>query len=331
MQGAIWISALLLITQSGCGAADDLDDERGSGASCPDASSSAIELVTATGSIHGTLELPSGCGRPPVVLVHAGSGPTDRDGNGPSLRTDGYELVAEGLAARGIASVRYDKRGVGESAAAAPAREQDLTFEMYVEDAVAWVDMLAADARFEGVTVAGHSEGSLIGMLAAAKSPARGFVSLAGAGRPAAEVLREQLEQRLSGALLDDAEAILDHLEAGHLVSDVPKELEPIFRPSVQPYLISWFQYDPAQEIGALSIQAAIVQGTTDVQVSVQDAQRLAEAKPDADLVIVEGMNHVLKEATLSQASQMRTYTDPSLPVVPLVIDTISVHARDNP
>lgn len=293
------------------------------GETCPEASASPIVLETATGVIDGTLQLPAGCGPFPVVLIHAGSGPTDRDGNSALAVNDSLKLFALGLGERGFASVRYDKRGVGESQAASPQREQDLRFEMYVDDAAAWVHKLAADHRFSRVTFAGHSEGSLIGMLAATKSPVAALVSIAGAGRPLGDVLREQLAEAYSGRLLDEINAILDALEAGNEVPHVSPELLDLFRPSVQPYLISVLNYDPAAAIAALTIPTAIVQGTTDIQVSVADAHLLAAAYPEASLIIVQGMNHVLKEATLSWPSQLETYTDPSIPVIPALFDAL--------
>ncbi|MDC0669549.1 serine aminopeptidase domain-containing protein [Nannocystis radixulma] len=291
---------------------------------CPAASASPIVLETATGDLDGTLQMPAGCGPFAVVLIHAGSGPTDRNGNNPLLpgTNDSLKLVAAGLAERGVASVRFDKRGVAASHAA-ELDEEDLRFETFVADAAAWVGKLAADGRFTGVTIAGHSEGSLIGMMAAKQSPAAAFVSIAGLGRPAGEVLREQLGAQLSGELLDEADAILDALEAGVEVEEVPPELYELFRPSVQPYLISYLHYDPSVEAASLAIPAAIIQGTTDIQVSVEDAELLAAAAPDAQLTIIEGMNHVLKAATLEPASQWAAYTDPSLPVVPALFDAL--------
>ncbi|MFY0542011.1 alpha/beta hydrolase [Nannocystis pusilla] len=168
-------------------------------ARCPGAKSEPIVLATPTGDIEGSLLLPAGCSPFEVVLIHAGSGPTDRDGNSVNMVNDALKLLAEGLAERGVATVRFDKRGVAASTAAGPASERDLRLETYADDAAAWVELLAEDERFRGVTIAGHSEGALIGMLAAQRSPAVAFVSLAGPERPAAELLREQLAVRLRG------------------------------------------------------------------------------------------------------------------------------------
>jgi hypothetical protein len=269
--------------------------------------------VTA-GAIHGTLLLPADVSKPvPVVLIIAGSGPTDRDGNNPIIpgHNDSLKMLATDFAMNGIASLRYDKRGIGQSAVPGQ-KESDLRFDTYVDDAVAWCNQLH-EKRFSGVVIAGHSEGSLIGMIAARKCGAAGFISLEGAGFPAADILRTQLKGRLPEQLQADNERILKSLEAGRTVDDVPQTLISLYRASVQPYLISWFKYEPANEIAALKIPVLIVQGTTDVQVSMADAKRLAGANPKAKLVTIEGMNHILKMVSGDIQAQLPSYGDPKL------------------
>ncbi len=293
-----------------------------------------ITLKTATGDIFGTLLVPPGSGRHPVVLIIAGSGPTDRDGNsqaavapGKTLHTDSYKLLATALAAKGIASVRYDKRGVAASATAmAGMNENDYRFDMGIDDAAGWIRMLRSDPRFTKIIVVGHSEGSLVGMIAAQRVSADGFVSLEGAGRPAADVIREQLLARgVPGAMF---ESILDTLSVGKTVEGTPPALAALFRPSVQPYLISWFKYDPAAEIKKLPYPTLVIQGTHDVQVSEKDADLLATA-PRAKLLTIDGMTHVLKMGTADAATQAATvYSDPTIPIVPEVVSAISAYVN---
>ena len=286
----------------------------------------SVSLATPTGVLHGTLLTPqASVERVPVVLLHAGSGPTDRDGNSPLLAgaNNSLKLLAEALATLGIASLRFDKRGIAASRAAG-AREEDLRFDTLIEDAVAWIQMLRSDPRFSTITVVGHSEGSLIGMVAARRGEADAFVSIAGSGRLAQDVIREQLGQQLSPTMMAGAGRGLDALAAGRFADSTPPGLESLFRRSVQPYLMSWFRYDPAKEIAALSVPVLIVQGTTDLQVSVADARLLAAAAPNAKLLLVDGMNHVLKLASGDRTAQMRSYGDPSLPVAPLLIAAIA-------
>jgi pimeloyl-ACP methyl ester carboxylesterase len=277
------------------------------------------DVAPADNALHSTLLLPKESDKlMPIVLLLSGSGPTDRNGNSSMLpgKNNSLQMLAEGLASNGIASLRYDKRGVGESTKAMVA-ESDLRFETYVDDAVAWCEQLHKDKRFSAVVIAGHSEGSLIGMLAAKRCNPGGYISIAGAGRAAADILRTQLAGKLPPELATQSDAILKNLEAGKTTENTPPELFAIYRPSVQPYLISWFRYDPAKSIAALTIPVLIVQGTTDLQVGVDDAKRLAAANPKAKLLLIEGMNHVLKEVPPDREKQIASYSNPDPRLAP--------------
>jgi pimeloyl-ACP methyl ester carboxylesterase len=291
-------------------------------------------LETTSGKIYGTLEIPAGVGPFPVVLIIAGSGPTDRDGNSAGLpgKNNSLKLLAAALLSEGIATLRYDKRGIAASAAAAP-KEDEMHFETLVDDASAWLGQLQDDPRFNTVTIIGHSEGSLIGMIAARDSGADAFISLEGPGCPAQETLLTQLGEQLPPPLLDGAKTVVGSLAAGQEVPALPPPLAEtpalanLFRPTIQPYLISWFRYDPAQIVAELQMPVLIVQGTTDLQVSVDDAQQLVVARPGAKLVLIHGMNHVLKEAPAERGANIETYSDANLPLayglVPEIVDFI--------
>lgn len=289
------------------------------------AAETPITLDTPTGQLAGTLELPAGADKPRVALLIAGSGPTDRDGNSSMIpgRNDSLKLLAAGLADAGIATVRYDKRGIGGSHAAGSA-ESALRFEMFVDDAAAWIARLKADPRFASVAVIGHSEGSLIGMLAAQQASAAAFVSIAGIADGASTLMRKQLEGKLPPELEKESERILVSLESGVVVDPVPPALATLFRPSVQPYLISWFKYVPAQRIAELTMPVLVVQGNTDIQVDVVQANRLHGARPGAKLEIIPGMNHVFKHVRAVPELQVASYGDPSLPVSPLLVKSIA-------
>lgn len=289
------------------------------------AAETPITLDTPTGQLAGTLELPAGADKPRVALLIAGSGPTDRDGNSSLIpgRNDSLKLLAAGLAEAGIATVRYDKRGIGGSHAAGSA-ESALRFEMFIDDAAAWIARLKADPRFASVAVIGHSEGSLIGMLAARQADAAAFVSIAGIADGASTLMRKQLEGKLPPELEKESERILVSLESGAVVDPVPPALATLFRPSVQPYLISWFKYVPAQRIADLTMPVLIVQGNTDIQVDVVQANRLHGARPGAKLEIIPGMNHVFKHVRAVPELQVASYGDPSLPVSPLLVKSIA-------
>jgi uncharacterized protein len=295
-------------------------------------SDTTLTLDTPTGKLVGTLVVPSGSAAVPLVVIIAGSGPTDRNGNSPLLpgANNSLKMLAEGLAAHGIASLRYDKRGIGESAKAMVS-EASLRFDMYADDAAGWINRLRADPRFSTITVIGHSEGSLLGMLAAQRAKADGYVSIAGAGRAADKVLREQLGKQLPPDLLAFSNKALDAMIAGHTVDSVPPSLAALFRPSVQPYMISWLRVDPQVEIARLDIPVLIVQGTLDAQVMVSDAQDLAKAQPKAKVLTIDGMNHVFKRVPADPASQQKSYSDPTIPAAPELIDGIAAFVKSVP
>lgn len=285
--------------------------------------STAVSLPTDRAPLHGTLLAPS---EPrAAALIIAGSGPTDRDGNSPlGVSASSYRLLAEGLAAHGVATVRTDKRGIAASAFAG-GREEDLRFTDYADDARAWA---AETARLTGQPCAwliGHSEGALVALVAASRDDEAicGLVLLSGAGRPIGVVLREQLAG-VPEPFLGQALAILAELEAARPVAEVPPQLAALFRPSIQPYMISWLPLDPAALVAAYDGPVMIGHGTTDIQVGVADAQALAAARPDATLKIWGGVNHLLKIAPADRVANAATYGNPNLPLAPGVVDDIA-------
>ncbi|ATD63985.1 alpha/beta hydrolase [Janthinobacterium svalbardensis] len=289
-----------------------------------------VALAVAGGVLHGTLSMPDRQGKVPVVLLHAGSGPTDRNGNSAMLpgQNNTLRMLADALARNGIATLRYDKRGIGASASAG-LREADLRLDDYIDDATAWLRQLRADPRFTNVLMAGHSEGALIAMVACQKAQLDGCVLIAGAGKALDDILRVQLKPRLPPDLYAQNERILLALKRGERVSDVPPALLALYRPSVQPYLISSLKVDPRAAVGALRMPVLILQGATDLQVSVADAQALSAAAPAARLVIVPGMNHVLKMVSGDLAQQMPSYGDPALPLAPALVDAVTAFVQE--
>ena len=265
-------------------------------AQSPAAVSTDITIEVTDGQLGATLLHPDGAGPWPVVLILAGSGPVDRDGNIASFpgKNNSLRQLAEGLAAQGVASLRADKRGVGGSASAGLS-ERDLRFNHYIDDAARWSSWLQNDSRFSSVSIAGHSQGAQVGMRAAWLTGADGFVSLAGPGRPILEVLKEQLHDSLSIRVRVKANAIIDALAEDRLVPDPPTELTIIFRTSIQEFLISWQHQNPQQEIARLSCPVSIIQGLADLQVSELDARLLHEAKPNATLLLLPGISHIFK------------------------------------
>lgn len=280
-----------------------------------------VILKTASGDLEGTLISSSSNSSKTIALIIAGSGPTDRDGNNPAMMNNSLKMLANELDKNGINSLRYDKRGIGKSRQAG-LKETDLRFENYINDVKAWTNYLRNELRFNNIIVIGHSEGSLIGMIASQSNNVSKFISIAGAGQSADKIIREQLKSQPMSITIP-ANTILDKLVKGETVSDVPPILSSLLRPSVQPYIISWFKYDPQKEIAKLKIPVLIIQGTTDIQVGTDDANRLAKALPKAKLVIIEGMNHIMKQAPADRQMNILTYTQPDLALNKELIDAI--------
>lgn len=283
-----------------------------------------VTLPTEPAPLHGTLLTPEDPRAVAVILP--GSGPTDRDGNSPlGVAAGTYRLLAEGLAGEGIATLRADKRGIARSASAALS-EADLRFSDYVEDARAWAAEAAARTGQPCAWLIGHSEGALVALAATSDDHPGvcGLVLLSGAGRPARVVLEEQLGPQLPEPLRSQAFHALAELEAGRTVADTPPMLAALLRPSVQPYMISWLQLDPAALIAAWDGPVMIGQGVTDLQTTVADARAMAGARPDAKLVLWDGVNHVLKLAPADQTANIAAYSDPTLPLAPGVVDDVA-------
>jgi pimeloyl-ACP methyl ester carboxylesterase len=158
-------------------------------------------------------------------------------------------------------------------------------------------------------------------MIAAERTKVSALISVSGAGYPIDQIVQEQLKDKLSFELLEESNKIIDSLKMGKTVLDVNQNLLFLFRPAIQPYLISWMQYDPAKEISKLKIPVLIIQCTTDLQVTVDDAKLLSVSKPDAKLMLIDNMNHVLKESDSDIQKNMATYNKPDLPLKPGLVD----------
>jgi pimeloyl-ACP methyl ester carboxylesterase len=288
---------------------------------------SYVEARGPLGPLKGTMVSPAATA--PVVLIIPGSGPTDRDGNNPmGVKASTYRLLAEGLAKRGIGSVRIDKRGMFASAAAVPDGNA-VTIEDYAADVRAWVASIRERTGRKCVWVAGHSEGGLVALAAAGSVPEIcGLILISAPGRRLGDVMRAQLRANPANApVLDDALSAIGKLEAGQTVdvSSFHPALQNLFAPQVQKFLISLFSFDPADLLRRETKPVLILQGENDLQVGAEDARRLAEARPAAKLVLLPQVNHVLKEVSANNpAANMAAYADPSLPLAPGVVDAIA-------
>lgn len=271
----------------------------------------------------------------PILLMIPGSGPTDRDGNNVlGVKAAPLRLLAEGLAARGIASVRVDKRGMFASGAA--ARDPNaVTIQNYADDLNAWIRAIRTQAKAPCVWLLGHSEGGLVALVAAAQRSDYicGVILVSTAGRPVGDLLKAQLRgSGLDEQLLTVADQAIDQLAAGRPVDSdqFPPQLAPIFKKDVQGFLISLFQLDPVSLIARTKMPILIMQGDRDLQVSVHDAERLREAAVGGHLKLLPNTNHVLKQvASEDPRDNLATYADPHLPLAPGVVDAIDRFVRE--
>lgn len=284
-------------------------------------------LKTSVGDIYGTLKVPDNKAPIPIAIIIAGSGPTDRDGNQPSMKSNAYKMLSDVLFYNNIATLCYDKRGIAKSKV--EQKEEDLRFDTYVDDVRAWIDQLSEDKRFSDIILIGHSEGSLIGMIAAQNNlKVTKYISIAGAGMSAPDILKEQLGKQMQGqpeTIKNMIFSYIDKLEQGESITDVPVYLNSLFRPSVQPYMISWFKYNPQTEISKLTIPVLLLQGTTDVQVGIDQVELLSKSSPKAQKVIIENMDHVMKiSETTDMAEQLKNnYNNPDTPISKELTKTI--------
>ena len=281
--------------------------------------------------LQGTLFHPLNNQNPPVVLIISGSGPTDRDGNNPLLpgKNNCLRQLADSLARYGIASMRYDKRGIGKSLPDTIMREEDLRLDDFADDAMTIYRWLK-EHGYQNIYIAGHSEGSLIGMMAASKVAASGFISIAGAGRNASDILKEQVSGQLSGQSKTNFDTDIDSLQKGLTVSSVDASLMSILRPSIQPYMRSWLRLDPRKIIGQLSCPVLIVQGTNDLQVGEIDARNLHKAQSNSKLIFVKNMNHVLKDVDSDDKNMnIAAYSNPGLPINNDLVAAVVSFIRD--
>ena len=249
---------------------------------------------------------------PNLVIIIAGSGPTNRNGNQMGMQNNSLKYLAEAIAKDGNVAFSFDKRIIAQMKAG-NLDEKSLRFDDLINDAKDIITYFKAQKKYNKIIIAGHSEGSLIGMIAA-KDYADAYISLAGAGRSADLIIAEQIEKQ-APFLKKETNENLKILKEGKTFELKNQMLASIFRESVQPYMISWIKYNPQEEIKKLNIPILIINGTKDIQVPESDAKLLHEANPISELKIIDKMNHVLKEIN-EDAENIKSYSNPDLPIM---------------
>ncbi len=285
------------------------------------------EEINITPLVDGTLLIPDTENKIPLAIIIAGSGPTDRNGNQMMMKNNSLKFLAEGLYGENIASFRYDKR-ILRIMKIGQIDEKKINFNHFIEDAVAVLAHFRDDRRFGKFYVIGHSQGSLVAMVAA-QNGADGFISIAGAGQTIDNVILDQLALQVPG-LKENARASFDDLRANGVAQNYSPGLASIFRPAIQPFMYSWMQHDPKVEIVKLDMPILIINGTKDLQVQVAEAEILQKAKPEAQLEIIEDMNHVFKEITGGDLENSKSYNEYATPVSAKLIEIISAFILQN-
>lgn len=277
--------------------------------------------------IKGSLLVPNPTEKSPLAIIIGGSGPTDRNGNQPMMTNNSLKYLAEGLSQRGIASFRYDKRII-PLIQMGTFQEQDVRFNDFINDARKVLLYFNSSDAFGPIYLIGHSQGSLVGMIAA-KDGADGFISIAGAGQSIDQVVLDQLAIQLPSAV-PGAESAFQKLAKDGSVEQYPLELSTIFRPSIQRFMFEWMQYDPAESLSTLSMPTLIINGTSDLQVSEEEAMRLKAKTPQAEFELILNMNHVLKIIEEKGLANGKSYNDPNLPVSERLLEIIVRFIEEN-
>jgi len=284
------------------------------------ARASAEEAMIRVGAIDAVLTTPLGAEKPPVAILIAGSGSTDHDGNGPQVKPATLKKLAEQLAARQIATLRYDKRGAGGWKREF-GRHEDFRFKDYVDDAVALVDYLRGSGKFSKIILVGHSEGGLVAILTARRVQIDRLVLLTTAARRQGDLLKAQLEKRIAPDQFTPIAKAIDAIMSGQIVDPTPPGLS--IPPSMQPGIASAFLEDPIDPLKQIIQPVLIIGGGRDRQLARLDLVALAAAAPAAKTLWLPEMNHVLVDVT-DEADDVAAYNQPERPLDPDMIDSVA-------
>ena len=278
-----------------------------------------IQDVAINNLIDGTLLTPKEIEKPNLVIIIGGSGPTDRNGNQTFFKNNSLKKLAESLSSNNIATYRYDKRIVKQIKQG--NIDQNIMFDDFVSDAISVLNHFKENQSFNHIFILGHSQGSLVGMLAA-EGRADGFISLAGVSQSIDNIVIEQIAKTYP-SLSKDAERVFSYLRIGEKTDNYPTELASVFNKDIQSFMMNWMQYNPQEEIKKLKMPVLIINGTKDLQVEPKEAQRLNEAVPSSSLNIIENMNHVLVTIEGDNLENSKSYNESFRKISPELIEVI--------
>ena len=271
--------------------------------------------ISINDNIYGSIVEPKSRSNSNLVIFIGGSGPIDRDGNQSFMKCDMFKKLAYSLSEKGISSFRYDKRVVTQIRKG--KLDKKITFDDFVSDAIAIIDFF--ESKYNSIVIAGHSQGSLVGLLSI-KEGVSGFISLSGAGRTIDMVIEDQIS-KTAPMLLEDTKNIFKILKSGKITEDFPLPLYSLFNIEIQPFMISWMQYDPKKIIAKIPIPSLIINGDSDLQVDEKEAKLLYNSAQNSEILIVKNMNHVLVEIEGDELKNVKSYNNPDLKISELVIE----------
>ncbi|WP_378185261.1 alpha/beta hydrolase [Aquimarina sp. W85] len=270
--------------------------------------------------VEGNLVTPYADEKVPLVIFIMDAGAINRDGNDRMSKNETFKKLSRELAKHGIASFRYDKRIFTMDRMG--FKENEISFKNFINDAIEIIDYFKKNNDYSKIVLAGHGQGSLVGMIAA-KDKADAFINIAGNAETIDNVIINQLTEQAPG--LDRSAALaFQQLKQNGRATVYEPALESIFRYDLQPFMRTWLAYDPSIEIAKLKIPILLLYGKKDIQVNPNEGVKLKEAAPNASLVLIDNMNHILREIKGNRLENQKSYNESWRPIMPEVIQSLA-------
>ena len=273
--------------------------------------SEEINLNNGVIQLPGTLSFTSE--KSPLIIWVHGSGGVDRNGSPANYIKQFRKAVNQ----ENIAFFSYDKRTANPKNA---AFLNDILIEDFVSDIEVVISHFKNDVRFSSIILIGHSQGSLLAMMASKNVDA--YISLAGAGETIDKTIIRQITNQNASLGEITAQHFKELKETGS-IKEVNPNLISLFAPQNQAFFSSWVALNPIDEIKKVRIPTLIIQGDKDIQVLISDAENLSKAAPDAQFVIIKNMNHVLKTIEKDE-DNLKSYMTDSFPISEVLINEIT-------
>ena len=267
--------------------------------------------------VEGTLLKPEPLLASSLVIFIGGSGPVDRNGNQIFAENDMLKKLASALTNKGISTFRYDKRVVKQIKTR--NIDEKILFNDFVEDAKSAINFFKQ--TYDKIIIAGHSQGSLVGLLALDEKVA-GFISLNGAGQTIDEIIKTQITNS-APSLANQTIDVLNKLKKGEITTNYPIALQSIFNIETQPFLISWMKYNPSEIIKKINIPCLIIAGENDLQMDVNESIMLDKSAQNSKLILIKKMNHILFKIDGDRLENLKSYNNKNLKVAEEVIEEI--------